>query len=197
MSAPPPLPADVLARSRELLDRIAESRPEPTAMTLATADADGHPSTRTVLLKELDERGFVFYTNLMSRKGRQLAENPWASVTFFRAELGRQLHAEGPVTRVTEEEADAYWITRARESRIGAWASLQSSELSGRAELEERVASFTRRFEGGDVPRPEHWSGYRLSPLRLEIWSAGDFRLHDRECWTVQGHSWRAERLFP
>ncbi len=198
MTHPPRLPGDVLTRIREFLDALAAAEVvEPTAMTLATAGADGRASSRVVLLKDFDADGFVFYTNLGSRKADQLRENPWGSLTFFRAATFRQLHAEGPTEPVSDAEADAYWATRPRESQVGAWASKQSSPLSGRDELEQRVREFEQKYEGGDVPRPQNWSGYRLRPVRLELWTARDFRLHDRDCWTAEGGEWSTTKLFP
>jgi len=199
MSVPPPLPTRVLDRVRDLLDRAAAAGhlQEPAACTLGTAGQDGRPSSRTVLLKGVDERGFVFYTNLRSRKSRQIQENPWATLTFFWQSLFEQIQVEGPVEQVPGSEADAYWVRRPRESQIGAWASAQSEPLADRSELEESVREYTERYRGQDVPRPGHWSGYRVLPERLEFWTARDFRLHDRECWTVESGRWTAQRLHP
>lgn len=199
MTTPPPLPARVVERASDLLARAAAAGDlvEPAAFTLATADADGRPSSRTMLLKSFDADGFVFYTNLRGRKAGQLAANPWAAMTFFWQSQFEQIQTEGPVERVPDEEADAYWVTRPRESQIGAWASEQSAFLSSREELERRVREVQRRYEGQDVPRPPHWSGFRLRPVRLELWAARDYRLHDRECWTVERGEWVAGRLFP
>jgi pyridoxamine 5'-phosphate oxidase len=171
---------------------------DPNAVCLATADAEGRPSARMVLLKGTDSRGFIFYTNLRSRKARDLAANPHAALCFYWPQLGRQIRVEGAVEPVTGTEADAYFATRARGSQIGAWASLQSSELASRDELLARIAEIERRYDGVDVPRPDHWSGYRLLPRRIEFWSAGDFRLHDREVFeTEDGATWRMHRLYP
>jgi len=171
--------------------------PEPTAAILATADARGRPSSRAVLLKAFDERGFVFYTNLESRKGRQIRENPRAALTFYWPPLGAQVHVEGDVQPVTPAEADAYFATRARESQLGAWASRQSEPLKGRWTLLRRVVQAARRFGTGPVPRPPFWSGLRVRPDRVEFWTAGRFRLHDREEWVLAAGVWTARRLYP
>jgi pyridoxamine 5'-phosphate oxidase len=176
------------ARARETV--------ESTAMLLATAGADGRPSSRTVLLKSFDKRGFVFYTNRRSRKARHLAENPHAALTFFWPSIMEQVHVEGRVEPVTDGEADAYWRTRPRESQIGAWASDQSAELSSREELLERVRAASERFSG-DVPRPPHWSGYRLTPDRIEFWVSREHRLHDRFLYERGEGGWTMHRLFP
>jgi pyridoxamine 5'-phosphate oxidase len=153
---------------------------EPTAMTLATAGKDGRPSTRTVLLKGFDSRGFVFYTNLDSRKARQLTENPWASLTFYWAVLERQVQIEGAVELVDDKEADSYWATRPRESQIGAWASHQSQPLAKRDDLLLEAKRVAEIYEGRDVPRPPRWSGFRLIPNRIEFWKGMPARLHER-----------------
>lgn len=171
---------------------------EPNAVCLATADAEGRPSARMVLLKGADSRGFVFYTNLRSRKAHELTANPHAALCFFWPQLGRQIRIEGAVEPVSDTEADAYFASRARASQIGAWASLQSSELASRDELVARVAEMERRYDGHDVPRPAHWSGYRLLPRRIEFWTSGEHRLHDRQVFeTSDGDTWREYRLYP
>jgi pyridoxamine 5'-phosphate oxidase len=169
---------------------------EPTAMVLATADAEGQPSARVVLLKEWDERGFVFYTNLESRKGEELAENPRAALLFHWDPLHRQVRVRGQTERVSDEEADTYFQSRARESQLGAWASEQSHPLRDRAELEERYALFAQRYPG-EVPRPPHWSGTRVIPQDIELWEAREFRLHHRELFARDGQGWRRTLLFP
>lgn len=170
----------------------------PNAMTLATADAEGRPSARMVLLKGLDDRGFVFYTNLTSRKGRELAENPHAALVFYWKSLTRQVRIEGAIESVSGEDADAYFASRPRLSQIGAWASKQSTPLEGRFELEKRVAKYTAKFNVGAIPRPEFWSGFRLVPARIEFWKEEAFRLHDRSLYTrADDGGWQMEKLFP
>lgn len=176
----------------------AEQEELAETMTLATANRDGRPSLRAVLLRGIDERGFVFYTNLNSRKAIELADNPLAALCFHWKSLARQVRAEGPATPVSEAEADAYFASRARESQIGAWASEQSRPLAGRAELEQRFAQFTRQYaEAPTVPRPGNWSGFRVSPLRVEFWQERPHRLHDRVVFVRDGDAWRKGRLFP
>ncbi len=170
---------------------------EPTAVTLATADAEGRPSARVVLLKHVDERGFVFYTNLVSQKAREIEENPRASMCFYWMPLAKQVRVEGSVSLVDDEEADAYFATRPRSSQIGAWASKQSQPLTTRFELEKRVLKYTVRFNVGRVPRPAFWSGYRLVPELIEFWQSMPARLHDRLRYTRTAEGWRHETLYP
>lgn len=172
-----------VARFIEWLDlaRETEGILEPTAMTLATATANGRPSARTVLLKQVDEEGFVFYTNSLSRKGRQLSANARAALTFFWAPLMRQVMVEGAVQPVSDVEADAYFASRPRLSQIGAWASQQSEPLAGREAFEARLAEVEARFADGPVTRPPHWTGYRVRPDMVEFWQGREGRLHDRE----------------
>ena len=189
---------EALARFEALFAQAAGTDlREPAAVTLATADGEGRPSARTVLLKGVDERGFVFYTNAHSRKGRQLRENPRAALVFFWQTVFEQVQVEGSVTFVSDAESDAYWTTRRRESRIGAWASAQSETLGSRGELEARYGEYEQRFAGGDVPRPPHWRGYRLVPDRIEFWQAGDHRLNHRECYERTAAGWRWFLLNP
>jgi len=189
---------EAIEKFRALLDRATQTDlPEPTAMSLATADASGRPSARTVLLKGVDERGFVFYTNTRSRKGGQLADNAWAALCVFWQPLKEQVEVEGRVERVTEQEADEYWVTRPRDSQLGAWASEQSAPLESREALLARAASFRDQFEGRDVPRPPHWSGYRVLPERIEFWTAGEHRLHHRVCYEKGRDEWTVVLLNP
>lgn len=169
----------------------------PNAMALATANEDGHPAARHVLLRQADERGFVFYTNYESRKARHMATNPHAGLVFLWKAMDRQVCVTGRVERVLSEESDAYFATRPREAQIGAWASPQSAVISSRAELDERLASFERRFEGEEVPRPPHWGGFRVVPETIEFWQGRAFRLHDRIRYTREPTRWRVERLAP
>jgi pyridoxamine 5'-phosphate oxidase len=176
-----------------------KEKPYPDAMTLATADANGRPSARIVLLKGFDERGFVFYTNYESRKGDQLAENSFAALCFHWKSLEKCVRIEGAVTRVDGAESDEYFASRPRGSQLGAWASIQSRPMSGRFDLEKRVAEFTAKFGLGKVPRPDHWGGFRLIPDRIEFWSEGKFRLHDRQLYTrdAEDKGWNLQKLFP
>jgi pyridoxamine 5'-phosphate oxidase len=195
-----PLYAEALQRFAELLEEArASGDPEPTAMTLATASPDGRVSARTVLLKEVDERGFVFYTNTASRKGRQLELNPQAALLFLWKTLRNQVQAkiEGAVEPVTASEADAYFASRPYISQIGAWASLQSETLDSRETLDRRVAHFQARYPEGEVPRPSHWSGYRLQPTLIELWFGEAFRLHQRDRYEVEAGRWTRRLLFP
>jgi len=190
---------EALARFDEVFARARETESsEPTAVVLATADAGGRPSARTVLLKGVDERGFVFYTNTRSRKGSDLRENPRAALAFFWQTVFEQVLVEGPVESVSDGESDAYWATRRRESCIGAWASDQSAPLASREELNARYAEHERRFQGGSVPRPPHWRGYRVVPERIEFWRPGDHRLNERDCYErTDAGGWRKFLLNP
>ena len=173
--------------------------PEPTAMTLATADAQGRPAARTVLLKAFDARGFVFYTNYESRKGRQLTENPQAALLFLWKTLREQVQVkiEGTVEPVSLAEADEYFASRPRPSQIGAWASIQSQTLDSRETFEERITAFEKKFEGVDVPRPPHWSGFRVVPERIEFWYGARFRLHERHHYQRVDGQWTKRMLYP
>lgn len=170
---------------------------EPTAMTLATAARDGKPSARVVLLKAHDAKGFVFYTNFASRKGHELEENPNAALCFYWMPLDRQVRIEGRATPVSDDEADAYFASRERGKQIGAWASLQSQPLDNRATLEARIAQLTAEYEGKIIPRPLHWSGWRVAPERIEFWSQGTFRLHERNVYTLGNGGWEHTLLYP
>ena len=183
------------------VDWLAEARAheinDSNAMTLATVDADGTPDARIVLLKDVDARGFTFYSNRESAKGVELDASPSAALVFHWKSLRRQVRVRGPVEPVSPEEADAYFASRARESRIGAWASDQSRPLSDRQALIDAVAEQTARFEGEDVPRPDRWTGWRVRPLAIEFWRDRPFRLHDRLRFVRAGEAWRRERLWP
>ncbi len=183
---------------RWMTEAEASEPSNPNAMTVVTVRPDGRPSARTILLKGVDPRGFVFYTNTQSRKGDELASNPLISLLFYWKSLDRQIRIEGRVESVTAAEADAYYATRPRVSRLGAWASDQSRPLSERAELERRLKSFEEKFPGEDIPRPPHWSGYRVLPDRFEFWQDMPFRLHDRTIFeqTPDG-GWKSGKLFP
>ena len=170
---------------------------EPSAVTVATVDADGRPSARVVLVKGYDASGFVFYTNTLSRKGRELAANPRVAMCLFWDPLMEQVRIEGHVTPVADAEADAYWAGRHPGSQLGAWASDQSEPLSSREALEARVAEFAERFGDGPIPRPAHWSGYRVVPDRIEFWRSLPNRLHERTCYSLDDGEWRVSFLHP
>jgi len=177
--------------------RAAEPN-DAEAGALASADAEGRPSVRMVLLKGHDARGFVFYTNQESRKGRELAANPWAALLFHWKSLRRQVRIEGAVTPVSADEADAYFASRSRDSRIGAWASDQSRPLAAREMFEERYRKLVEAYDGEDVPRPPHWSGYRVAPERIEFWSDRPHRLHERRLFVPDGDGgWSESLLYP
>lgn len=169
----------------------------PNAMTLATADASGRPDARVLLLKEQDERGFVFYTNMRSAKAQALSDNPQATLLFYWEALKQQIRIQGEIETVTDAEADAYWVTRPLESRIGGWASHQSQVLERRLDLENRYSMIEAQYDDGNVPRPPHWSGYRLLPDYFEFWEERPFRLHNRLCYEKQGENWRKFLLNP
>jgi pyridoxamine 5'-phosphate oxidase len=180
------------------LEDAARSEPnDPNAMALATVDPDGLPNVRMVLLKGFDEAGFVFYTNTESNKGRELLGQRKAALVLHWKSLRRQIRARGPVTLVSDEEADAYFQSRPRDSRIGAWASQQSRPLESRFALEKAVAVNTAKYAVGEVPRPPHWTGFRIAPVSIEFWQDKPFRLHDRVVFTREGDGWRKVRLYP
>lgn len=184
---------------QEWLSKAADSEVnDPTAMALATVDNDGLPDVRMVLLKGFDTTGFVFYTNLGSNKANQLAANPKAALCFHWKSLKRQVRIRGPVSAVSDTEADSYFESRPRLSRIGAWASRQSQPLESRFALEKAVAAVTARYPAGTIPRPDHWSGFRLAPASFEFWQEGAFRLHDRfVCKPAGDGTWSSTRLYP
>jgi pyridoxamine 5'-phosphate oxidase len=192
------LPSDPVAMLRRWLDDAeAKGIRLPNAIALATASPDGRPTVRHVLLRGVDDRGFVFYTNHGSAKARELAENPRAAFSIYWRELDRQISVTGDVERVSDAESDAYFATRPREARHGAWATRQSSELASRDTLMERFAAFDARYPGEDVPRPPFWGGYRIDPLTVEFWQGRQHRLHDRFRYDRGGDGWRIRRLAP
>lgn len=170
---------------------------EPTAMCLATVDPQGRPAARIVLLKSFDDKGFVFYTNLESTKGRHLLDHPFAALTFHWKSLERQVRITGPVELVSAAEADEYFHSRSRGSQLGAWASKQSRPLGSRDKLSRAVQALEEKYEGQEVPRPPHWSGFRVRAEQIEFWEAGEFRLHDRFLFTKNDQGWSCERLYP
>ncbi|MCM0592228.1 MAG: pyridoxamine 5'-phosphate oxidase [Gloeotrichia echinulata DVL01] len=177
---------------------LAAQLPEPNAMTIATATPDGKPAARMVLLKDFDERGFVFFTNYNSRKGQELAENPQAALVFWWVELERQVRICGRVEKISENESDKYYDSRPENSRLGAWVSNQSEVIENREVLEQRWQDFQRRYDNQDIPRPPHWGGLRVIPAEIEFWQGRPSRLHDRLLYTRLDHdSWKIERLSP
>ncbi|CAN5791791.1 pyridoxamine 5'-phosphate oxidase [soil metagenome] len=182
---------------RSAVERAQAHQVDTTPVALATADAQGRPSVRMVLLRGVDERGFSFFTNYNSRKGHELAANPHAALCFHWVALDQQVRIEGRVEQLSTAESDAYFNSRPRGSQIGAWASEQSQPLPAREMLEERYRDFERKFEGTAVERPSFWGGFRLIPRRIEFWYGRPDRLHDRMVYSREGESWRIERLFP
>ncbi|HKX84519.1 MAG TPA: pyridoxamine 5'-phosphate oxidase [Pyrinomonadaceae bacterium] len=178
-------------------EAIASEMLDATAMVLSTVDAEHRPSSRVVLLKGFDERGFRFFTNYESRKGRELDANPNATVHFFWPELERQINIRGRVERATREEAEEYFRTRPVESRLGAWASNQSERLSSRAELEQKMKEVRAKYLGDDIPLPPFWGGFRVIPDRFEFWQGRPSRLHDRICYSLDSRKWKISRLSP
>lgn len=177
-------------------DAVKEVSVDANAMTLSTVSEDSRPSSRTVLLKEFDENGFVFYTNYKSRKGTHLQNKPYVSVTFYWADLMRQIHIEGKVKKVSDEQSEAYFKTRPVASQLAAWASSQSEEVESRSILKEKMKEYDEKF-GGDIPRPPHWGGFRIVPHRIEFWQGRLNRLHDRICYSLEKEDWVIKRLSP
>ena len=189
---------EAIARIKELLDEAkASDLREPTAMSVATVDEAGKPAVRTVLLKHLDESGLVFFTNRKSRKGRHLQAVPYAAVCIYFQQAHQQIQVDGKVVTVSDEQADGYWQTRPRASQIGAWASRQSEVLDTRQQLYDRVNRCEKEFAGTDVPRPDHWGGYRVIPERIEFWSGHPDRLNQREQYSLDNGEWSKTQLYP
>lgn len=192
------LPAEAMQRFQKCMDEAAKAGEfEPTAMTLATPGDAGAVSARMVLLKDFDERGFVFYTNLNSAKGRELSAHPRAALVFYWKTINRQVRVEGPVELIDERQADEYFATRPRGAQLGAWASRQSEPLPSRARLIRRVLQAEARYMGRAVPRPPHWSGYRVVPEMIEFWYGKSSRLHDRFRFSLHDGHWQRQRLYP
>ena len=195
------IPADPIARFREayaLAEKVDRALiPDVNAMSLATIEDGAQPSVRIVLLKAVDDRGFVFYTNYHGRKGRHLLAQPKAALCFYWAPIDIQVRIEGTVSRVSDAEADAYFASRPRLSQISAWASKQSEPLESPTALDERVASYQQEFEGREVPRPGFWSGFRVWPERIEFWKNMPNRLHERHLYTRDGDGWKIQTLYP
>ncbi len=181
------------------LDRASATKEiiEPTAMCLATVADGGFPSSRMILLKKFDERGFCFFTNLTSRKGKELNENKNVALCFYWGVLGLQIRIEGVVEKVSAQEADEYFSSRRRGSQIGAWASKQSHEMSNWSEFEERINTISQDFQGQDIPRPPFWSGFRVIPKRIEFWEEGEFRIHRREVYERHFDGWIVKKIYP
>ncbi len=189
--------ADPITEFLNAVERAEAHQVDTAPVVLATTDAHGQPSARLVLLRGVDQRGFVFFTNFNSRKGHELDENPRAAICIHWPTLDEQIRIEGDVTRVSDEESDAYFAGRPRGSQLGAWASQQSDVLPSRETLETRYREIERRFEGRTVERPSFWGGYRIAPNRIEFWYGRPDRLHDRVLYVRDGSSWRIERLYP
>jgi pyridoxamine 5'-phosphate oxidase len=192
---------DPIVRFQSLLARATqvprEQLPEPTAFALGTVDGAGQPSVRIVLLKDVDQRGFVFYTNFESQKGRELIASPRAALCFHWQPLEEQVRIEGRAEPVSDAEADEYFASRPRGSQVGAWASIQSQPMRNAIDLDTRVREMEQRFAGGPVPRPPHWSGFRVVPERIEFWKGKPSRLHVRHLYVRRGKAWTVELLYP
>ncbi|MDD7985587.1 pyridoxamine 5'-phosphate oxidase [Lentisphaera marina] len=191
--------SEIITRFNNDLETTRQKgHPEPTAMTLSTVNAQGFPSSRVVLLKAFDEKGFVFYTNLTSRKAQEIQANPQVCLNFMWHNISKQIRIEGHATQVSDEEADAYFATRPKQSQIGAWASKQSSEIENKMDFEKRIAKYGLKFATSKVPRPDFWSGFRITPSKIEFWQKRDFRLHERQVFTPENsQEWNEVRLYP
>jgi pyridoxamine 5'-phosphate oxidase len=190
--------SEPFTRFRTLFEQATQTQPkDPNAMSLATVDSNGRPSLRVVLLKDYDEQGFVFYTNHQSRKGREGHATKVAALNFHWPSLDTQVRIEGSLEVVSDAEADVYFASRPRESQLGAWASLQSQRLPSREVLEQRLVELTKQYQGTPVPRPSHWSGFRLKPDHFEFWKAHPFRLHWRDVYEKNGDGWLTAQLYP
>jgi pyridoxamine 5'-phosphate oxidase len=189
--------ANPITEFKNAVERATAHQVDTTPVTLATADAQGRPSARMVLLRGADERGFVFHTNYNSRKGQELDANPHAALCFYWPTLDEQIRIEGTIERLSAAESDAYFASRPRGSQLGAWASAQSQVLGAREKLEEEYRATEVRFDGQQVPRPPFWGGFRLTPRRIEFWYGRPDRLHDRLVYTLDGTDWKIERLYP
>ncbi|MEY3982862.1 MAG: hypothetical protein RL160_419 [Bacteroidota bacterium] len=194
---PEHLPDDPLRAFEFWFEEARQVSVEPNAMTLATADAQGRPSARMVLLKGLDAGGFIFFTNYLSRKGREIDENPFAALVFYWEALERQVRIEGRLSRLTPEQNDAYFLSRPHGSQLGAWASMQSQVIADRAEMEQKLRALEETYTEGSVPRPPHWGGFCLFPETIEFWQGRSNRLHDRLHYERIGSQWRIQRLAP
>ncbi|MEO6883563.1 MAG: pyridoxamine 5'-phosphate oxidase [Bacteroidia bacterium] len=176
---------------------VKSNVPEPNTMILSTASRKGKPSARIVLLRKFSDKGFYFYTNYTSRKGKELAENPFAALTFYWQSLEKQIRIEGTIKKQTKEESDIYFASRPYESKIGAWASAQSKPIKNRSEFEKAFSDFEKKFSGTEIPRPPHWGGYVLSPMSIEFWQGRSGRLHDRILYSLKKNVWTTSRLAP
>ena len=190
--------ADPFAQFANWFDEYLASQPnEPSAFVLSTVGSEGDPTSRVVLLKGFDEHGLVFFTNYTSKKARDIAHESRVAMTFFWPELERQIHVRGVAEKTSREESESYFASRPDASKLGAWASKQSSELADRSELEEEFETLKKRFEGSEIPCPEFWGGFRIVPSRFEFWQGRRSRLHDRICYKLENGKWRIFRLYP
>lgn len=190
------IPFDIFAQWLEKANAKSEIV-EPTAMCISSVDENNHPSSRMILLKKFDESGFCFFTNLTSRKGKELSKNSNVALCFYWGVLGLQIRIEGAIEKVSAKEADDYFSSRRRGSQIGAWASKQSCQMETQNEFRQRIEEITKDFENQEVPRPPFWSGFRVVPKKIEFWQEGEFRIHHRELYTKSGNGWEVTQLYP